>query len=267
MHPRRGFAASEAKKNCGTWCATAQLEDGSYVAVPLTCRQWDCSTCGPRLKRRLTRRLEYARPTLFITLTTSLRTKPTPDEAFHVANAAIAILFKRWKRRFPDAPFEYFLVWERTKAGWPHAHILLKAPRVSKHWLSNQWRQLTGSYIIDLQPVSSNQHAARYLAKYLAKDPTPPPGFRRFRRSAGFFNSAEEPPRTGMATLGPWTRQPRHAFTQAYIWLRDGLAVSLDPDGMVRARGDPAEHYRQMGTGLPFRLQTLAFKHDPVLAY
>jgi hypothetical protein len=195
------------------------------------------------------RRLRYAQPNLFATLTTSERTAKTPEEAFARANAAVPILFKRWKRRFPTLRFDYFLVWEKTKRGWPHAHLLLVAPRVAKRWLSRQWLELTGCYIVDLQPIGSIEHAARYLAKYLAKDPQVPAGHRRWRRSAGFFNTKEEPPIFKMPVKGGWKIQPGSVRSQLLIWFNDGLAVFPKPNGMAEARAAPEIWLHQVAAG------------------
>jgi hypothetical protein len=162
----------------------------------------------------------------------------------------VPLLFKRWQRRFPDAKFEYFLVWERTKRGWPHAHILLVAPRVAKRWLSAQWRELSGSFIVDIQPVNSNERAASYLAKYLAKDPAVPAGFRRWRRSRGFFNVAEEPRSEKLPRVSAWTIQPRSALAQALRWLESGFCIDLKDKDLLKCRDDPAGHARQVDSGM-----------------
>lgn len=218
----------------------ATLEDGRVVGVPITCHSWQCDTCKHQLKRKLLRRLRYASPNLFITLTTSTRTAASPELAFPIANEAIGKLFKRWRRKFPDERVEYFLVWETTKAGWPHAHLLLSAPKVSKHWLSQTWRELTGSYIIDLQTVSNHQRAAGYLTKYLAKNPQVPTGQRRWRRSANFFDRSQEPPSQKLPTLSKWEREPYDHLTLAYKWTCEGYFVTQHPDGRI---------YREQDTG------------------
>lgn len=171
-------------------------------------------------------------------MTTSTRTAATPELAFPVANESIGKLIKRWRRKFPNERIEYFLVWETTKAGWPHAHILLSAPRVSKHWLSHNWKELTGSYIIDLQPVSNHQRAAGYLTKYLAKNPQVPTGQRRWRRSANFFDRAQEPPQVKLPTLSKWEREPYDQQTLAYKWGSEGYFVQMAPDGRLYREQD-----------------------------
>ena len=247
LQPRR--PATSAKDRCGAWCAVNTLEDGSQVAVPISCRSWDCADCAKKNKRRLLRRLRYAEPNLFATLTTSERTASTPEEAFTRANAALPILFKRWRRYRPGMRLDYFLVWERTKRGWPHIHLLLVAPRVAKRWLSRQWLELTGCYIVDLQPLGSVEHAASYLAKYLTKDPQVPAGFRRWRRTAGFFQTAKEPPPFKLPTAGAWKIMPGSVRSQALIWFNEGLAINWERDGMLRARADPDIWLHQVAAG------------------
>lgn len=224
------------------------------MAVPITCRSWDCASCAKTNKRRLLRRLRYAEPNLFVTLTTSERTAASPEEAFARANRALPVLFKRWRRRFPNDRLDYFLVWERTKRGWPHIHLLLVAPGVAKRWLSRQWLELTGCYIVDIQPVRSLTHAASYLAKYLTKDPQVPAGFRRWRRTAGFFNTAKEPPPNKLATRDGWKIMPGSVRSQALIWFNDGLAIFPKPDGMVEARDAPEIWLHQVREGVRDKL-------------
>lgn len=258
MSPKTGGAivdllrkrpATSAKDRCGTWCATNTLEDGTHVAVPISCRSWDCVDCAKKNKRRLLRRLHYAKPNLFATLTTSERTATTPEEAFARANAALPILFKRWRRARPGVRLDYFLVWERTKRGWPHIHLLLVGAAVPKRWLSRQWLELTGCYIVDLQPLGSIAHAAGYLTKYLTKDPQVPAGFRRWRRTAGFFNTAAEPPPFRLPTTGQWKIQPGSVRSQALIWFNDGLAINFERDGMLKARRAPDIWLHQVRDG------------------
>lgn len=154
----------------------------------------------------------------------------------------------------PGARFEYFLVWELTKAGWPHAHILLVADRVAKRWLSQTWRELTGSYIVDLQPISSPEHAAHYLTKYLTKDPQVPAGYRRWHRSKAFFQTHLEPPIFKSPTIGKWQLQPSSTRTQALLWFNDGYAIFQKPDGMYEARAAPDIWLHQVAAGVREKL-------------
>lgn len=226
----------------------ATLESGETIAVPITCRRWDCEHCAQTLKRRLMRRLKNSSPNLFITLTTSTRTAQDPTSAYFKANESISLLIKRWRRKFPNERVEYFLVWERTKAGWPHAHVLLSAPRVSKHWLSAQWKDLTGSYIVDLQQVHSHIHAARYLAKYLTKDPQVPAGQRKYRRSAAFFHQPQELSTERLKVVGGWRREPWNETVLFYQWVMSGYMVDRMPNGSIKRSEFPARRAALMAS-------------------
>lgn len=243
----------------------AETPDGTVYAVPLRCRQWSCPLCARRLKKHLLRRLYKSTPNLFITLTTSHLTAKEPFDAYHRANAGISLLIKRWRRKFPNDPVEYFLVWEKTKAGWPHAHILLKAPKVSKHWLSQNWRELTGSYIVDVQAVSSQEHAARYLAKYLAKDPQVPPGQRRWRRSAKFFTADTESPFGKLPSGTRWRREPYPIRSLIYLWLKKGLQPFLGKNGMHQAIPDRDASDAVRASPYFARLEAEVRQHSPGL--
>jgi len=139
------------------------------------------------MRRKISRALTDTPVTAFLTLTCSRRAHPDPDQAFLTLSEAVNKLFKRIRRYRPAAQTEFFLVWERTKAGWPHAHVLLRAPFLPQQWLSDQWRGLVSSPIIDIRAVSDARAAASYIAKYLSKDPQAPAGMKRYRSSRSFF--------------------------------------------------------------------------------
>lgn len=171
---------------CGQWTRIGELTDQTLV-VPLRCRSWACPTCGPRNKRRLLKRMSSVPVTTLITLTCSRRFYTSPDAAFRALSAAVPLLVKRIHRRWPAAPFQYLLVWERTKAGWPHAHLLARAPYIPQPWLSRTWAELTRSPVVDIRRVHTAHGATHYVAKYLAKDPQAPSPMKRYRASQAFF--------------------------------------------------------------------------------
>lgn len=125
---------------------------------------------------------------------------------------------------------------------------------MAKRWLSSQWLELTGCYIVDLQPLGSIEHAAKYLAKYLTKDPQVPAGHRRWRRTAGFFNTAAEPPIFKTPIKGSWKIQPGSARSQALLWFNEQYAIVFKPDGMVEARAAPEIWLHQVAAGFRDKL-------------
>jgi len=176
---------------CGQLSLVADTSDGRRLAMPIPCRRWDCERCAPRMRKKLRRRLINGEPTALVTLT--LR-RPEPGgqtAAFHAASIAVHALVKRIRRAYPLPRFEYALIWERTKKGTPHAHLLIRGPYIPQRWLSRAWSELTGAQIVDIRRVQSRAQVANYVTKYLSKGPQAPPYCKRWRTTRLY--SAAEP--------------------------------------------------------------------------
>jgi len=144
---------------------------------------------------------------------------------------AVNQLFKRIRRAHPAATVEYFLVWERTKAGWPHAHLLLRAPFLKQGWLSMQWRDLTGAPIIDIRTLHDPEQIISYIAKYLSKDPQAPHGMKRYRCSRQFFAQVLAPPPTDNPSNIVWTLVRKSPEEIAREFLNAGYPAQAHADG------------------------------------
>jgi len=153
------------------------------AVFPLYCRRWDCQDCGPRLVKKARKRLVAGNPTSFLTLTSRFGSHPTNAAAFRDLSLCINRLFKRLRRAYPRQTIEYALVWEKTRKGWPHAHVLLRAPFIPHALISRHWRELTGAYVVDIRRVQSSQQAASYVSKYLTKSLDRPYRMKRYRCS------------------------------------------------------------------------------------
>jgi hypothetical protein len=138
---------------------------------------------------------------------------------------------KRIRRQWPHYRFEYFIIWERTQKGWPHAHLLLRAPYIPQRYLSRVWHDLTGASIVDIRKVGDTAQVASYVAKYLAKDPRVPPGMKRYRFSKGFLASVDIVPPHAPGRPTNWQLTP--ATAQAYAQARSagGYTAQGHPDG------------------------------------
>jgi hypothetical protein len=181
-----------ANSICGKRSLISTTATGQLVALPLRCRKWDCPICGPRLKKKLIRRFVAGAPTALLTLTCNPVATATRHEAFKLLSLKLNTLFKRIRRRWPYKEIQYAVVWETTKQGWPHAHILLRAPYIPQPLLSSWWADLTGAPVVDIRRVSSAGQVAHYVAKYLTKALEVPPGMKRYRTSRHY--SATESP-------------------------------------------------------------------------
>lgn len=220
---------------CGIWSVIAEGDDGEVLVHPLACRSWQCPRCRKRNARILLQRLGTAKVTTLLTLTCNPSAHTGQPAAFRAMSRAVNSLFKRIRRQWPAARVEYFLVWERTRRGWPHAHLLLQAPFVPQAWLSAAWDELTGARVVDIRAVHTTQQVTSYLAKYLAKDPFVPQGMKRYRSSRRFFDYLiRELPRQDRPTYR-WSLVRRSAGELATEFSRAGLVLSVHPDGSFQA--------------------------------
>lgn len=233
--------------DCGSWSVVGTTEDGEKVVVPLSCRSWACRSCRRRNKRKLLSRLVDVQVTTFVTLTCNPRVHSSPDDAFRRMSLHVNSLVKRIRRQWPDTDLEYFLVWERTKAGWPHAHLLLRAPYIPQRWLSYAWKALTGAPIVDIRKVGDKRSVVSYIAKYLSKDPQAPQGMKRYRCSRRFFGP--------VVTAGPlegrqvlrWTVAHSSAHEIARQHVLGGWSAQAQPDGSFVIVSPT--HYAQLTRG------------------
>lgn len=223
---------------CGEWSLVSKQPDG-LKAIPLRCRKWGCSSCGPRQKRRLLKCLQTTSVDALLTLTCASRHYTSPAAAFIYLSRQIPHLMKRLRRAYPCASIEYFVVWEETRLGWPHAHVLLRSPFIPQRLLSAHWYQLARSRIVDIRAVHQAGHAARYLAKYLTKQPAVPPGYRRFRTSRAFWQGDRptRPPRDPSAPR--WHLQHDCLALIASQLASHGFSVTFDHPSSLLANIRP----------------------------
>lgn len=141
------------------------------LTYDLSCRRWSCDECAEDRAAELVRLAVAGKPTHFITLTCQPSLWPSPADAARAMQDARADLVRRIRKLGPSFPFEYFSVWEATKTGWPHLHILARTEFIDQAWLSATWSELTGAPIVDIRRVRQVEDAASYVAKYVGKDP------------------------------------------------------------------------------------------------
>lgn len=219
---------------CGEW-SLVRRHEGRVQAIPMRCHKWDCSSCAPANRRRILRCLEATHVDTLMTLTCSRRRYDTPLAAFYKLSASIPDLMKRLRRAFPASRIEYFCVWESTAAGWPHVHVLFRGPFIPQRCLSTYWNELTASPIVDIRRVNTKGEVARYLSKYLMKQPHVPFGHRRFRTSRAFWQ-ANTPGRRNPSPSGePWRVRRDSIFTLAHLWSGLGYCITFEPPSSLSA--------------------------------
>jgi hypothetical protein len=140
-------------------------------AVSLRCRAWGCPLCQPDRQRQLVALAKSGRPTTFITLTTNPAVGSSPASRAKTLAGAWRQVVKRACKKYRYKKIAYLCVFEATKKGEPHLHILARVKWIDQRWLSAQMRELIGAPIVDIRMVKSAGEIASYISKYIGKEP------------------------------------------------------------------------------------------------
>jgi hypothetical protein len=169
---------------CGDWTLVGKRGDWTR-ASKLRCRSWGCEDCRPLRQAELVRWLRDGQPSHFLTLTDRYQEQGDPAQRLTELLDAWHRLVAMIRRSFPTPAFEYGLVVELTERGWPHLHILARSAYIPQAWLSRRWAALTGSPIVDIRRPNKAR-IARYVAKYVGKEPIRLGSHKRYSFSRGY---------------------------------------------------------------------------------
>lgn len=163
------------------------------------CGRWECPECAKLKLKKLRRRVwrTFGNETLRLLTLTVATGEWTEEESLFAIKSAWDVLLKRLRRRYPKLKF--FLVFELTKRGYPHLHILLNQ-FIPHRWLSAAWGEIMRSPIVHIERTQ-DVGAVRYIMKYLGKfagkegginEVSYRFGIRRFSFSRDFLAHAEK---------------------------------------------------------------------------
>lgn len=152
-------------------------------AATLKCKRWSCPICRDDNRWTVIRAARRGKPGTFLTLTCNPHIYDCPDEAARDMVEAWVQLRRLIRRRWKVKSVPFIAVFEKTKLGWPHMHILMRAPFIPQGWISEQMRRLIGAPIVDIRALQDEGRAAAYVAKYIGKDLSPFVGCKRWWRS------------------------------------------------------------------------------------
>lgn len=178
------------------------------TVIPLKCRCWHCDLCRPARRARLEAEARAGAPTLFITLTSRRRPGRSPSEAARALVRAWRTVRQEYLKRHGKSSLHFLAVFEATKQGWPHLHIVARARWVDQRWLSKRMGALIGSPIVDVRRVKSPGQVAAYVSKYIGKNPHRFEGVKRYWRSIKY--------------LAPAAQVEERDQLEAPIWIMDG---------------------------------------------
>jgi len=170
------------------------------------------------------------------------------------------VIVRRAKAKYKYKALPYLCVFEATKAGEPHLHILARVKWISHKWMSKEMKKLINAPIVHIEEVKSEDDLARYLSKYIGKDP------HRFATCKRYWSTQDweiekfvpEPPPGRWPSH--WTIERVPLDQLAREWELEGMEVERSRRGVQCLwKGPPADElaavdeiYRRRDRGLPW---------------
>lgn len=231
---------------CQGWSIYRHERDG-LRAVTLFCRSWSCPDCFPKRLAAVKAMAREGRPTSFLTLTVNPKTSGGPEARARALSDAFSLLIKRARRTWPKQRLEYMAVFEATKKGEPHLHVLMRAPFIPQRWISDVMRELIDAPIVDIRKVGKARNAARYVAKYVGKGPKPFASLKRYWTSRRYNVEQDRAPlydAEGYAA-SPWrvVKEPLFIFAETIQAL--GFRVMWSSETEFLTTGPPSAGFYQ----------------------
>ncbi len=168
---------------------------------------------------------EAGSPNTFITLTVNPNLYMSPSARAQELAHAWRRVRRRAMKVFDLKALPFLAVFEQTKRGEPHLHILCRVRWIPQTWLSEQMNAEIGAPIVDIRRVQDGAEAIRYVAKYIGKQPHRFDGVKRYWRSQDFV-VIEKKENEGDRCIIRWN------WTK---WTADFLAEELEEEGFVGA--------------------------------
>lgn len=158
-------------------------EGGRITAEPLRCRCWHCEHCQPKRCAQLRALALSGKPDTFLTLTVNPAVGKSPSHRAQMLAKSFRMLRQFLIRKGYAEKLPFLAVFERTKAGEPHLHILMRAPFIPQHVISAYMAKRMRAPIVDIRRIKSHGQAVGYVTKYVGKDPFVFKGCKRYWRS------------------------------------------------------------------------------------
>ncbi len=216
-------------------------------AVSLRCRSWGCPLCCESRRAQLIALARSGKPTTFITLTVNPAFGSSQyDRARRLADAWRTIV-RRAKAKYGYKTIPYLCVFEATKKGEPHLHILARVEWISQKWMSKQMDELMKAPVVDIREVKDPKTIAFYITKYCGKEP------HRFDSCKRYWSTRdwELTPFEKTAPEGRWDHQWTLVRTPlsdvAAGWRLQGLEVEESRHRVIaRWRGPPDDEIAEV---------------------
>ena len=217
----------------------ATLLDDEILFRKITCRSWSCPDCAKFRRRKLVAQARSGNPNKFITLTVNPHWFEGPnDRAARLARAWRDIV-REFRRRNPHQEAEYMAVFEATKHGEPHLHIMWRGGFIAQRWLSSQMQKRMGAKIVDVRQVDNQERVAAYCAKYISKRPIRFGNCKRFWRSKNYLPKKDARAVAAGVSKALYFMSKKHLMQWAEMLIDRGLTLHFDTPHSFRAKLPP----------------------------
>jgi len=228
--------SSVSPKTIAMFCGNRSLVkhlDGSGVAVTLRCRSWTCPDCAPLRRQQLIEQARRGQPNRFVTLTVNPAVGVSPADRAQQLARAWRNCIKRLRRQHPGEKFEYLAIFEATKLGEPHLHILCRMPYVQQQWLSACMAEMIEAPIVDIRIIKSTAQAAHYVTKYIGKAPQRFATCKRYWKTPGYCVTAAPEPYVSPWGRGGWAVSKLPLWQLVQEWEAEHWQIERVKPGIV----------------------------------
>lgn len=224
------------------YCSETSLvntEGDGFAAVTLKCRSWQCEICQPMRAARLRQLAAGGSPNTFITLTVNPKTGTDPADRARALADAWRKVCKAACRKYGYKNIPFLAVFEKTKNGEPHLHIVARIKWLDQAWLSARMSEYISAPIVDIRRISDVKKATAYITKYVTKDPTQFGKCKRYWCSRNYELKDPQADRLIHRTVSIWEKREVCLRDLARMWVNEGRRVTW-PRGdfaIAEARG------------------------------
>lgn len=208
----------------------------TITAEPLRCRCWTCDHCVQVRRAELKRDARDGNPDTFLTLTVNPAFGASPDHRATLLSRSWWAIRRAARKRYGYDRMPFIAVFERTKKGEPHLHILARCKWLDQAWLSDFMRRRMLAPIVDIRRILSKRLAAWYVTKYLTKAPHKFDGVKRYWKSRDWLDPGAGAEQRDETEPGDWhvMKQSFHSFI--ITMARRGWACELHPRRAIFTR-------------------------------
>jgi len=160
--------------------------------IPLRCKCWTCDECRPGRVQRLIYEAKLGKPDLFVTLTSIYTPGGDPAAAARELVWAWRTIRQEYMEKNGKGSLPFLAVFEETKNGWPHLHIVARCRWLDQADLADRMEELTGARVCWVERLTSDRKVANYVTKYIGKNPYRFRGTKRYWRSLDYFTPTPE---------------------------------------------------------------------------